>query len=233
MSMAPPPSLSSQLNMRAPRPQTDNARPCPGLPTDAEPCGNEKSNGGYCTDCRKRYQRQRYANKKGGPVREYTRTTQKEDPSVFCGSCGSRAPLGNIRNKRTGGTIPAPAICEGCFDIMGMFLELHNASQTVSVAKFIVAHREALDLKAMAAKDENVMRILYARWYEEEIRFQEDFATPERPATPPNPRHFNPTREEYEEVAKKLSSSGILEETELVFEVVNAGGNPERTRYHG
>lgn len=218
-------------------PMAEEPKPCPGIPGDTEVCGEPREQkGGYCTGCRKRYQRQRYADQRGGSVRVYARVDVK-DSDPFCNSCGSKttSTLGQILDKRSRRPLPIPLVCQACYDIFMILFEGHRALQITAMARFIEAHRETFGLKANTAKDENVKRILYARWYEGEMEFQRDFAEGNDGFvfTEPNPRNFTIDPDEYDKIAARMSSSGVLGLPELTFEVINAGGEPEKTKFHG
>lgn len=237
MSMAPLPDFDLTSETDGLTATDDNRPPCPGIPGDDVPCGNKKEpKGGYCSGCRKRYQRQRYANQKGGSVREYHKADAK-DSDPFCNSCGSKAKnsLGQIYDKRDKKFLPIPLVCRACYEVLEVLWESRRGLQVTAMCRFIEAHRDALGLKASTALDENVRRILYARWFQREMEFQQEFADANDGfiVTPPRSKDFEIDPDEYAKVAAKLSSSGVLGLPELMFQVINSGGEPERTRFYG
>lgn len=221
------------------------ARPCPGLAGDLAACKNEKEpGGGYCTDCRKRYQRVRYRAQKGTPTggtRSYRRSklSPAEEAQTYCGSCGARTDeLGHVvtstmtpSGEVTRG-LPTPEICRPCFEVFETLTSTYRPEVVRAVAKFIVAHSDILGIKAREERHENIMRILFARWYDEEIEFQRDFAPPGQEPALPKVHQFKPSAEQYMEVARRMSSSAVLGQTEHAFEVLNARGPLERTKYY-
>lgn len=233
------------MSMAAFMPEDMPSRPCPGLAGDLVPCKNEKEpTGGYCTDCRKRYQRLRYATQKGAvdrSTRSYKRSkvSPAEESQTYCGSCGSRTEeLGQVvttmptQDGLQSRSLATPEICRPCFEIFETLSAQYRAESVRSVAKFIIAHADVLGLKAREERHENIMRILFARWYDEEIEFQRDFAPPGQEPAAPKVHQFKPTPEQYMEVAKRMSSSSVLGQPEYAFEILNARGTLERTKYH-
>lgn len=216
-------------------------RPCPGLKEDPNPCGNEKEVGqGYCLDCRKRYQRDRYRNAKitaGATVR--TRVHDPRPGRRVCTSCGaiSTTEVGSLVG------IAVPPICRRCFDVMSTLLNSWTAQELANVAVYLATHQDALGLGATAAKHENVVRVLYARWYAEEM----DLATMVARSKPdfdgstiipqPNPQRFRYTQEEYNEVASTLYPNADVFKRrawthELIAKNVAADEIIQARRYH-
>lgn len=104
---------------------------CPGL-KDKPYCGRErKGQEGYCPDCRREYQRDRYATLRRDAVRTYSPRTQTRVDAVKCHCCGRQTHLEGLLALQE--PFEDRPICDGCYHVIQYLnstfsqVQLHNA----------------------------------------------------------------------------------------------------------
>lgn len=113
---------------------------CPGL--KGIPCGNvlAEGKGGYCPDCRRRYQRSRYERVRAAAGFGYSaRPSTRTDPAR-CACCGMHKEEGLIVLKSL------RRICEKCWDFAAMVTNDFGPELFQRVAKYALDNPEDFGL---------------------------------------------------------------------------------------
>lgn len=207
-------------------------RPCPGL-HGAQFCGEEKEpNAGYCTKCRKLYQKVRYQQRKtvdkvgdtADAIRHYRLVHGPNGPkaAVACQCCGSfdTPSLGIIND------VAHPPICRKCFDVVDTLLNNFSPKQILTVLEFVMAVPELVDsMRYVREKHERIIEVCFDRWYRtakadaQDLRDMMPHKAAEIPD--PSPKDFVLDQRVYDEVAQKLGYNDIFKRPLLNFELIN------------